>query len=242
MSIITNGFIRHAGRAREAPLDSDLVTGLLRPEAYPHPVDRVELVETHISWVLLAGEFAYKVKKPVDLGFLDFRKLERRRFFCEEELRLNRFWAPELYLGVVPIGMREGHPRVGDNGSAVEYAVRMRQFDQALRLDHQLEAGRLTRNDMLELAAEIAARHQAAARAGPPGRLLLATKRLMWDNFDDLIGEVALASPRGSGAPPLHKYRRDFGQRWFLSRHAPRCYTSGLIDLDQGNDPTTGLK
>jgi hypothetical protein len=187
----TNGLIRHAGRSRDVPLESDLLTGLLQPEAYPHPVDRVDLVETHISWVLLAGEFAYKVKKPVDLGFLDFRELDRRRFFCEEELRLNRFWAPELYLDVVPIGMRDGRARVGGFDPAVEYAVCMRRFDQALRLDHQLETGRLTVEDMLELAAEIAARHQAADRAGPPGRLLLATKRLMWDNFDDLIGEVA---------------------------------------------------
>lgn len=185
MSPLTDSEIRHAR------LDSDLVTGLLRPEAYPHPAGLVELIETHISWVLLAGEFAYKVKKPVKLGFLDFRELERRRFFCEEELRLNRFWAPELYLDVVPICMRDGYPRVGGNGSAVEYAVRMRRFDQALRLDHQLEAGRLTGNDMLELAAEIAAQHQAADRAGPPGRLLRATKTLMWDNFDDLIGEVS---------------------------------------------------
>lgn len=193
MALNTNALIRHAGRSRDAPLDFHLLSGLLRPEAYPHATGRIELIETHISWVLLTGEFAYKVKKPVDLSFLDFRALERRRFFCEEELRLNRFWAPELYLDVVPIGMRDGQPRVGGNGTAVEYAVRMRQFDQALRLDHQLEASRLTGDDMPDLAAEIADRHQAADRAGPAARMLLATKRLMWDNFDDLIGELAHA-------------------------------------------------
>lgn len=191
MPPVTDSFIEHAGRSGDTRLDSDVVAGLLRPEAYPHPADQVELIETHISWVLLAGEFAYKIKKPVELGFLDFRELEQRRFYCEEELRLNRSWAPELYLDVVPIGMEDNQPRVGGNGSAVEYAVRMRRFDQALRLDHQLETGRLTDSDMLELAAEIAARHQAADRVGPSGRLLLATKRLMWDNFDDLIGEVS---------------------------------------------------
>jgi len=191
MSPITDSSIEHAGRSGDTRPDSDLVAGLLRPEAYPHPADQVELIETHISWVLLAGEFAYKVKKPVELGFLDFREFEQRRIFCEEELRLNRFWAPELYLDVVPIGLQDGKPRVGGNSPAVEYAVRMRRFDQVLRLDHQLEAEKLTNNDMLDLAAEIAARHQAADRVGPPGRLLLATKRLMWDNFDDLIGEVS---------------------------------------------------
>lgn len=177
-------------RFQDTPVDSDLVAGLLQPEVYPHPVDRVELVETHISWVLLAGEFAYKLKKPIELRFLDFRELERRRFFCEEELRLNRFWAPEIYLDVVPISMREGQPRVDGDGPAVEYAVRMRQFDQALRLDHQLEIGQLSGKDMLELAEEIATRHRAAGWIVTAGRLLLATKRLMWENFDDLIGEV----------------------------------------------------
>jgi aminoglycoside phosphotransferase family enzyme len=190
MSPVTNDLVKHSGRSREAPLESDLIAALLRPDAYPHPVDPVELVETHISWVLLTGEFAYKVKKPVELGFLDFRELEQRRFFCEEEVRLNRFWAPELYLDVVPIGVQDGHPRIGGSGPAIEYAVRMRQFEQSLRLDHQLEAGRLTGDDMLEVAEEIAARHRAADRAGPVGRLLLATKKLMWDNFDDLIGEI----------------------------------------------------
>lgn len=190
MSRNTRSLVKHAGRARETPLDSDLVAGLLRREAWPHPVRGIELVETHISWVLLTGDFAYKIKKPVALSFLDFRDLARRRFFCEEEVRLNRFWAPELYLGVSRISMRDGQPRVGGNGPAVEYAVRMRQFDQALRLDHQLEAGRLTGDDVLELAAEIAARHRAAEQAGPAARLLRVTQRLMWDNFHDLGGEM----------------------------------------------------
>jgi aminoglycoside phosphotransferase family enzyme len=70
--------------------EPELVAALRRPEAYPHPVDRVEVIETHISWVFLAGERVYKVKKPVDLGFLNFTTLERRRYFCGEEVRLNR--------------------------------------------------------------------------------------------------------------------------------------------------------
>lgn len=190
MSRSTRSLVKHAGRSRETPLDSDLIAGLLRREAWPHPVTRIELVETHISWVLLTGNLAYKIKKPVALGFLDFRDLARRRFFCEEEVRLNRFWAPELYLGVSRISLRDGQPRVGGNGPAVEYAVRMRQFNQALRLDHQLEAGRLTGDDVLELAGEIAARHRVAEHAGPAARLLPVATQLMWDNFHDLGGEM----------------------------------------------------
>ncbi|MGB5832793.1 MAG: AAA family ATPase [Thiohalocapsa sp.] len=114
-----------------------LIRGLQRADAYPHPVERVELLETHISWVLLAGEYAYKIKKPVDLGFLDFSTLERRRFFCEEEIRLNRRLARSLYLGVVPIGGPVDCPRVGRNGGALEYAVRMRRFPQQALLTYR---------------------------------------------------------------------------------------------------------
>src|SRR5688572_2963601 len=80
-----------------------LVQALRRPECYPHRVREVEVIETHISWVLLAGEFAYKLKKPVRLPFLDFSSAEARRRYCEEELRLNRRTAPLMYLAVVPI-------------------------------------------------------------------------------------------------------------------------------------------
>src|ERR1044072_8725271 len=80
-----------------------VIAALRDPAVYPHPVDRVELVETHISWVFLTGDRVYKVKKPVDLGFLDFTTLERRRFFCEEEVRLNRRLTHEVYLGVVEV-------------------------------------------------------------------------------------------------------------------------------------------
>jgi aminoglycoside phosphotransferase family enzyme len=76
-----------------------LVESLRRPEAYAHPVGAVELKETHISWVLLTGDFVYKIKKPVKLDFLDFSTLERRRFFCEEELRLNRRFAMSCRFG-----------------------------------------------------------------------------------------------------------------------------------------------
>lgn len=169
----------------------DLIAGLLKPEAYPHPVGPIQVIETHISWVFLTGRYAYKIKKPVQLSFLDFRALEQRRFYCEEELRLNRCWAPELYDEVVPVGLKDGAPYIGGGGPAVEYAVRMHQFDQAQRLDHLLDADQLGVADMPELAQEIAARHLAAERAGPASRLLLTTKRLMWENFDELIGVVA---------------------------------------------------
>src|SRR5262249_52832097 len=107
---------------------------LSKPRVYPHPVECVELVETHISWVFLAGDCVYKVKKPVDLGFLDFTTLERRRFFCEEEVRLNRRLTQDVYLGVVDLN---GHDTIafGGPGPTVEVAVMMKRLPHDRMLD-----------------------------------------------------------------------------------------------------------
>ncbi len=137
-----------------------LVRQLLKPSAFPHRVDRVRLVETHISWVLLTGSFAYKIKKPLDLGFLDFSSLEDRRHFCEEEVRINRRTAASLYLGVVPVGQTPDGPKFGVE-PPIEYAVRMRQFPHEARLDRCLQAGRLGAVEMKRLAQTIAGFHAA---------------------------------------------------------------------------------
>jgi len=142
-----------------------LIASLLHERAYPHPVDKMQLLETHISWVILTGRFAYKIKKPIKLEFLDFSSLERRKFFCNEELRLNRRWAPELYLEVVPICGDFEKPVVCGDGTPIEYAVRMLQFPQVMQLDEQLHAGLLLDADMIELAEMIAAQHGTAAVA-----------------------------------------------------------------------------
>jgi aminoglycoside phosphotransferase family enzyme/predicted kinase len=137
------------------------------------------IVETHISYVLLGGQYAYKVKKAVNLEFLDFTTLEKRRFYCLEELTLNRRLAPSIYLDVVPITGSPGSP--GNNvapildgkGSPLEYAVKMRQFDQDGLLSRVLARDELTSERVDEIAAEVASFHGRAARAGtdvPHGR------------------------------------------------------------------------
>ncbi len=141
---------------------SELIASLLKPEAYPHSVASLELIETHISWVILTGTYAYKIKKSVKLDFLDFSTLRLRRHFCEEELRLNRRMAPQLYLDVVPICGSEKRPQVGGDGRAIEYALKMRQFRQSAQLDKQLDAGLLNENDMRDLAETIAMYHRDA--------------------------------------------------------------------------------
>ena len=174
------------------PSDASLVEALLRPDAFPHPAADIERLETHISWVILAGNYAYKIKKPVVLDFLDFGTLQKRRHYCEEELRLNRPWAPELYLEVVAITGPADRPVVGGDGEILEYAVKMLRFDQALRLDRQLADGLLTVADMKELGQNIAARHAAAERPDPGDRERLVGRAVHYvrENFEHLGGII----------------------------------------------------
>ena len=144
-----------------------LVRKLMDPARYPHPVQRVRLIETHISSVLLTGEYAYKLKKPLDLGFLDFSTLERRRFCCGEELRLNRRLAPDIYLEVVPIRGSADAPRFDGGGAPIEYAVKMREFAQEALLDGMLARGELLPAHVDAIAREVADFHRGIARAAP---------------------------------------------------------------------------
>jgi uncharacterized protein len=144
-----------------------LIEALRDPTRYPHPVERVEIVETHISWVLLAGRYAYKIKKPVNLGFLDFSTLDKRHSCCDAELRLNRRLAPQIYLDVVSIAGSPRAPVFGGPGEAFEYAVRMARFPQDAQLDRVAARGELRPEHMDQLAAELAAFHARIAVAGP---------------------------------------------------------------------------
>ena len=152
--------------ARDSPYEAELdfpclVAGLRRPEAYPLGLvgadGMIEHLETHISHVFLAGDRAYKLKKPVNLGFLDFSTTERRHDFCQEELRLNRRLAPELYLGLVAVTGTPEKPQLGGTGPVLEYMVEMRRFDQRDRLDHCI----LTPDLVDRLAARLATFHDS---------------------------------------------------------------------------------
>lgn len=165
----------HRAGGSEPAKSAGFVEQLRQPACYPHPADAVQLLETHISWVLLAGDYAYKIKKPVSLGFVDFSTLELRRFYCEEELRLNRRTAPELYLGVVPVTGTPASPVMGGAGPAFEYAVQMGRFPQDALLDRVAKAGTLTAAQVDAFARSVAAFHGRVAHAG---------------------GEVAFGSPK----------------------------------------------
>lgn len=142
-----------------------LIKALCETSAYAHEAASVHTVETHISWVLLTGEYAYKIKKPVNFGFLDFSTLEKRRFFCHEELRLNRRLAANLYLEVAPITGSSDHPRMGGTGEAIEYAVKMIQFPSGYLLSEYAERGNLGVAEIDQMAAIIADFHETIEKA-----------------------------------------------------------------------------
>ena len=161
---------------------------LLEPAAYPHPVGPIKLIETHISYVFLTGPFAYKVKKPCKLEFLDFSTLDRRKYFCAEEIRLNRRFAPGLYLEAVPITGSPEAPHVDGAGEPIEWAVKLVQFDEADRLDARFDAGGIDTAACRELGEAIATVQagQAVASAesghGSPERL----RKVFRMNLDEI--------------------------------------------------------
>lgn len=159
---------RTAPATREAAGLPLLIRALLAdPACYGHAVGQVQLIETHISWVLLTGEVAYKIKKPVDLGFLDFSTLALRRQACADEVRLNRRLAAEIYLDVAAITGSSAAPRINGQGSAIEYAVKMRQFPPDATLDRLSERGELGSVHIDLLAARLAKFHFGECAIAP---------------------------------------------------------------------------
>jgi aminoglycoside phosphotransferase family enzyme/predicted kinase len=170
------------------PLET-LIQHLQAAECYPHATSSFEVFETHISYVILTGEYVYKYKKPVDLGFLDFSTLEKRKFFCEEELRLNRRLAPDMYLDVVSVHGTPEHPVVGGEGPVLEYAVKMRQFATADRMDNVTVRGELTTEQIDQLAQIVAEFHEhipVAASDSPFGTIEVIRQRIV-QNFEQVL-------------------------------------------------------
>lgn len=145
---------------------SRMIEALSVADAYPTSAKTVEVRHTHISVVFLVGDYVYKIKKPVNLGFLDFSTLEKRRHFCEEEVRLNRRLAPHVYLGAVPVARSGAALKVEGEGEIAEWAVKMRRLPDESTLEHRLQRGIAGAEDVEALAAKIAAFH-AQADAGP---------------------------------------------------------------------------
>lgn len=161
------------------------LTEMLKPELYGKSKIRVRLIQTHTSWVFIAGEFAYKVKKPVNFGFLDYTTLSARKFFCNEEFRLNRLLSPELYIGVLPITDRRGRLYINGPGQIIDYCVKMRALPQSALMTNLLEKDQVTFEQIDEIARKTADFHRQAER-GPEIARYGSSEivRLNWDeNF-----------------------------------------------------------
>jgi len=144
----------------------ELVQALLDPKAYPDPPPRVELAQTQMSYVFLAGDLVYKVKKPVNFGYLDYTTLESRLGFCRKEVELNRRLCPDVYLGVVPVTGEAGRFLIGGGGEAVEYAVKMRYLPREAMMDVMLAENRVSPEMLAGVAAKLAGFHRQAATGG----------------------------------------------------------------------------
>ncbi|GCB05159.1 hypothetical protein PSUB009319_27900 [Ralstonia sp. SET104] len=223
--------------ARTQPADA-LVTRMLEAAAYPHPAADLQMIETHLSWVLLAGEFAYKVRKPIKLDFVDFSTLRARQNDCEEECRLNRRLAPALYLGVVPISLdpATGAIRVNGQGTPCEYAVCMRRFAQQDVLSALAHDGRLRPEEIDALADLIADFHATAPVCGPGSDdgTPASIRRVL---EDCAAGVIALSTEPliAAATVSLLRQRADRLEETFASRRRSRHIRECHGDLHLGN-------
>lgn len=217
-----------------------MIESLREPRRWQDDVEVVRLIETHISWVLLTGESAYKIRKPVDLGFLDFSTLARRDHCAHEEIRLNRRFAPEIYQDVVRITGSPQNPELNGAGPLIDVAVRMRQFDPSRQLDAELAAGRLTAADMVAVADEVARfqlqapRVEAADPYGTPAAVLAP----VGENFVQLRS----AGADIDGLGPVLEELEAVSERWgenleamFAERRAAGFIREGHGDLHLAN-------
>jgi uncharacterized protein len=172
---------------------ADRLADLLRPEAFPHPATDVRLIETHISWVILAGKFAYKLRKPVKFGFLDFSTVEQRRTDCEAEVRLNQRLCSDLYLAVVEVCELQGRLRFDGEGSPVEPAVQMRRLPEYGMLPVLVARGLADERLMRRIARQLASFHQAADTG--PGVDEYGSLPWLRANWDENFAQATTVQP-----------------------------------------------
>jgi uncharacterized protein len=173
----------------------DLVAALLEPAAYPEPTSQVELIQTHISWVFLTDQFAYKMKKPVDLEFLHFSTLRQRHYYLKQELTLNRRLCPQIYLAVLPITRTRSGVQVGGRGDPLEYILKMTRLPQERMMDEVADRGELSNELLDRLVAVLVPFYQKAAtgphinRYGEPG-IITYNHEENFVRMKSLVGDI----------------------------------------------------
>lgn len=216
-----------------------LVSALQNPAVYEHAVTELQLLETHISWVILTGKYVYKIKKALDFGFLDYSTLEKRRYYCHEELRLNRRFAPQLYIDVVTISGTAERPSLQAGAKSIEYAVRMKQFPQSGLLSTLAASNALTPETIDALALLVSAMHAAVDRADPQAEWGMPDDIHNWvmENFVHIRPALHEAQPRQQLQAIESWCRREFTDKQALLERR-RC--DGFVrechgDLHLGN-------
>ena len=171
------------------------INSLLLEGEFPEVSAEKELIETHISWVLICHRFVYKIKKPIKYSFLDFSTLEKRKKYCKREIELNKRLTDDIYLDVVPIYRLNDHYKIGGNtGALVDYAVRMLKMDRAKQMDQLLVQNKVTRSDIQNLAKKIAVFH---------GNTIIIYQKDVLDiqeDFNDLEGEKEYLARQTNGS------------------------------------------
>lgn len=187
-----------------------LISNLIDHAKFDHRLDQVEIKETHISYILLTGEYVYKFKKSVDFGFLDFTNLKKRHFYCEEEIRLNCRLAPELYIGVIHITGSHDQPEINGSGPIIEYAVKMRQFQKDSELDHLLRNGLFKTEYVNQLSETVAKFHNAIqiANVNDDYGNYDVINYTVFENIDDLAELIREDNIYSKELKELHKWTK----------------------------------
>jgi uncharacterized protein len=184
---------------------------LLIPEAYPEPTFSVRLLQTHVSFLFVTDNFVYKIKKPVDFGFLNFTTIDRRRFYCNEEVRLNRRLCPEIYLGVVEVRESAAGATFCGEGKVIDYAVKMKRLPEERMLDRMLAEEKVTAADIRKIARTVAEFHLHARRGGEIAAYGSAESvRRNWDENFQQVGELMDISPAKRDLDVIRKWVETF--------------------------------
>ncbi len=229
---------------------TDLITDLKDPVSYPFTPEKVEVVQTHISIVFIADETVYKVKKPVDFGFLNFSDLEKRHFYCKQELMLNRRLAKGIYLDVVPISLDHGRHTLEGRGEPVEYAVKMKRIPEERLMKSLFDNGCLSHSDLDKVAETLAGFHKNALRSPQIDQFGRAEKfRVNTDENFEQVRKYIDISIRNDDFHALKEWTADFyrDKREMFSRRIDRgkirdchgdlhmehiCFTDDLAVID----------
>ncbi len=200
------------------------LASLLQPQGYPHAVGAVRLVETHISWVFLTGQFAYKIKRPVHYPFVDLRTSAQRAFFCAEELRLNRRFAEELYLDVCAVTLEDGAARICGQGEVIDHAVRMREFRGEDELDRLLARGAVAQPELEDFGRALAILHGGLPVAGAEqdwGRPQ-SVRTLLLQNLEECLQTAEKLGTQDAvrRLSPPYSARLDATEPWLARRRA----------------------